>query len=100
MQPSAISARSTWLSRKIVGGRNRGRVKIGAKKDGTPFEYKAEGVGFEAKLHQIKQIYIITGLRMTAYLGALPEPLYALFGTGYLGYAVMRQWGKVKGSDR
>jgi hypothetical protein len=37
---------------------------------------------------------------MTAYLGALPEPLYALFGTGYLGYAVMRQWGKVKGTDR
>ncbi len=37
---------------------------------------------------------------MTSYLGALPEPLYALFGTGYLGYAVMRQWGKIKGSDR
>lgn len=37
---------------------------------------------------------------MTSYLGALPEPLYALFGTGYLGYAVMRQWGKVKGTDR
>ena len=37
---------------------------------------------------------------VTAYLGALPEPLYALFGTGYLGYAVMRQWGKVKGTDR
>lgn len=41
---------------------------------------------------------IATG--MTAYLGALPEPLYALFGTGYLGYAVMRQWGKIKGTDR
>jgi hypothetical protein len=37
---------------------------------------------------------------MTGYLGALPEPLYALFGTGYLGYAVMRQWGKVKGTDK
>ena len=36
---------------------------------------------------------------MTAYLNALPEPLYALFGTGYLGYTVARQWGKVKGSD-
>jgi len=32
-----------------------------------------------------------------AYLGAIPEPLYTLFGTGYLGYTVMRQWGKVKG---
>lgn len=37
---------------------------------------------------------------MTAYLGALPEPLYALFGTGYLGYAVMRQWGKNRGTDK
>jgi hypothetical protein len=34
---------------------------------------------------------------MSAYLNALPEPLYALFGTGYLGYTAMRQWGKVKG---
>ena len=37
---------------------------------------------------------------MTAYLSGIPEPLYALFGTGYLGYSAMRQWGKVKGSDR
>jgi hypothetical protein len=37
---------------------------------------------------------------MTAYLNALPEPLYALFGTGYLGYTAARQWGKVKGVDR
>ena len=27
-------------------------------------------------------------------------PLYALFGTGYLGYTAARQWGKVSGSDR
>ena len=31
---------------------------------------------------------------MTAYLNALPEPLYALFATGYLGYTVAREWGK------
>lgn len=37
---------------------------------------------------------------MSAYLNGIPEPLYALFGTGYLGYSAMRQWGKVKGSDR
>lgn len=37
---------------------------------------------------------------ITGYLQALPEPLYTLFGTGYLGYSAMRQWGKVKGSDR
>ena len=40
------------------------------------------------------------GSGITAYLGGLPEPLYALFGTGYLGYTVARQWGKVKGVDR
>jgi hypothetical protein len=37
---------------------------------------------------------------MTAYLNGLPEPLYALFGTGYLGYTAARQWGKAKGTDR
>lgn len=36
---------------------------------------------------------------MTAYLNGLPEPLYALFGTGYLGYTAARQWGKIAGSD-
>jgi len=40
------------------------------------------------------------GRGMTAYLSGLPEPLYALFGTGYLGYTAARQWGKVKGSDK
>jgi hypothetical protein len=37
---------------------------------------------------------------ITTYLAGLPEPLYALFGTGYLGYSVVRQWGKVAGSDK
>ncbi len=36
---------------------------------------------------------------MNSYLGGLPEPLYALFGTGYLGYTAARQWGKVKGVE-
>lgn len=36
---------------------------------------------------------------MTAYLGGLPEPLYALFGTAYLGYTAARQWGKARGTD-
>ncbi len=36
---------------------------------------------------------------MNAYLGGLPEPLYALFGTGYLGYTAARQWGKVKAAE-
>lgn len=37
---------------------------------------------------------------MTAYLSGIPEPLYALFGTGYLGYTVARQWGKANGTDK
>lgn len=34
------------------------------------------------------------------WLTSLPDGLYALFGTGYLGYTAARQWGKVAGSDR
>jgi hypothetical protein len=37
---------------------------------------------------------------ISAYLNGLPEPLYALFGTGYLGYSAMRQWGKVAGTEK
>lgn len=37
---------------------------------------------------------------MNAYLSGLPEPLYALFGTGYLGYTAARAWGKAKGFDK
>lgn len=37
---------------------------------------------------------------MTAYLNGIPEPLYALFGTGYLGYTAAREWGKAKVGER
>ena len=37
---------------------------------------------------------------MNAYLNGLPEPLYALFGTGYLGYTAARSWGKSKGIEK
>ena len=37
---------------------------------------------------------------MNAYLGGIPDPLWTLFGTGYLGYTVARQWGKTKGTDQ
>lgn len=37
---------------------------------------------------------------MTAYLTGIPEELYALFGTGYLGYTAARAWGKAKGVER
>jgi len=33
---------------------------------------------------------------MNAYLAGLPEPLYTLFATGYLGYTVAREWGKAR----
>ena len=41
---------------------------------------------------------INAGIR--AYLAAIPDALYAMFGTGYLGYTAARQWGKIAGSDR
>jgi len=37
---------------------------------------------------------------MTTYLRDIPESLYALFGTGYLGYTAARTYGKVKGVER
>lgn len=37
---------------------------------------------------------------MNAYLAGIPEPLYALFGTGYLGYTAARQWGKARGVEK
>ena len=40
------------------------------------------------------------GEGITGYLRGLPEELYALFGTGYLGYTAARQWGKVKGVEQ
>ncbi|MDE2403933.1 MAG: holin family protein [Sphingomonadales bacterium] len=46
------------------------------------------------------ELALAIGRGMNAYLAGLPEPLYALFGTGYLGYTAARQWGKVAGSDK
>jgi Holin of 3TMs, for gene-transfer release len=37
---------------------------------------------------------------MTTYLSGIPEELYALFGTGYLGYTAARAWGKARGTER
>jgi hypothetical protein len=37
-------------------------------------------------------------LPVNAYLAGMPEPLYALFGTGYLGYTVTSPpMGKIRG---
>ena len=43
------------------------------------------------------EMALAIGRGMNAYLNGLPEPLYALFGTGYLGYTVAREWGKARG---
>jgi hypothetical protein len=40
------------------------------------------------------------GQGMTSYLRGLPDELYTLFGTGYLGYTAARAWGKAKGVER
>ncbi len=37
-------------------------------------------------------------LGMTSYLRGIPDELYTLFGTGYLGYTAARTWQKVKGA--
>ena len=37
---------------------------------------------------------------MNGYLAGIPDSLWGLFGTGYLGYTAARQWGKVKGADK
>jgi Holin of 3TMs, for gene-transfer release len=37
---------------------------------------------------------------MNAYLAGIPEPMWALFGTGYLGYTAARSWGKARGVER
>ncbi|ABC62715.1 holin family protein [Erythrobacter litoralis] len=55
-------------------------------------------MGLIAAVSPASATAIATGIN--AYLNGLPEPLYALFGTGYLGYTAARQWGKVKGVER
>jgi hypothetical protein len=37
---------------------------------------------------------------MNGYLTGIPDALWGLFGTGYLGYTAARQWGKIRGTDK
>ncbi|MDO6416758.1 3TM-type holin [Sphingomonas sp. BIUV-7] len=53
-------------------------------------------VGLLATVRPAAALAIAAAMR--AYFAAIPEPLYALFGTGYLGYTVAREWGKAKGA--
>ncbi len=36
---------------------------------------------------------------MNAYLAGIPDPMWTLFGTGYLGYTAARTFGKMKGVE-
>lgn len=55
-------------------------------------------IGLIAAVDPATAIAIAAGVR--AYLGAIPESLYALFGTGYLGYTAARTWGQVTNRGR
>ena len=41
---------------------------------------------------------VTDGIRL--YLDAIPGELYALFGSGFLGYGAFRSWEKVKGASK
>lgn len=41
---------------------------------------------------------VIAGFK--AWLAAIPENMWWLFGSGYLGYTAARQYGKTKGTDQ
>jgi hypothetical protein len=51
-------------------------------------------IGLLAAIRPAAASAIASGMR--AYFAAIPEPLYALFGTGYLGYTAAREWGKAR----
>ncbi|MET0249809.1 MAG: 3TM-type holin [Sphingobium sp.] len=55
-------------------------------------------VGLLAAVRPMLAQAVIVAMR--GYFNAIPEPLYALFGTGYLGYTAARAWGKAKGVER
>ena len=37
---------------------------------------------------------------MNGYLKGIPDSMWTLFGTGYLGYTAARTWGKVAGAEK
>ena len=55
-------------------------------------------MGLVAAVDPVAAAAIVGGMR--AHLNGIPQPLYALFGTGYLGYTAARSWGKAQGSER
>jgi len=55
-------------------------------------------MGLIAAVRPATAAAIATG--MNSYLRGIPDAMWSLFGTGYLGYTAARQWGKVKGVDK
>jgi len=55
-------------------------------------------IGILSVFNPSAAVQIANGLK--AWLAAIPEPLWNVFGIGYLGYTGARQWGKIKGSDK
>lgn len=45
-------------------------------------------------------IAVAIGHGMREFLHAIPDMLYGVFGTGFLGYGAMRTWEKTKGVTR
>jgi len=55
-------------------------------------------IGILSVFYPLAATQIATG--MQAWLSAIPESLYTLFGVGYLGYSGSRMWEKVKGVSK
>ncbi len=55
-------------------------------------------MGIIASIHPVAARDIAAG--MNGYLSGIPDALWGLFGTGYLGYTAARQWGKIRGVDK
>lgn len=55
-------------------------------------------MGVLAAFYPDKAAAIAVGMK--AWLAAIPDPLYALFGVGYVGYVGARSYDKAKGTEK
>jgi hypothetical protein len=55
-------------------------------------------MGFVAAFKPELAAAVATGMK--AWLDAIPNELYTLFGVGYLGYAATRSWDKTRGLSK
>ena len=103
--PDGIVGRLAVIGLGLIGGSfAKGMRESGLCREVVGFDADPLARGLAVPMGVIAAFDPITaraiGEGMTRYLAALPEALYALFGTGYLGYTAARQWGKVKGVDQ